>query len=71
MYSNSKKILISEIKKHCFYSLMVDDSVDVTHLNNMCVFIRYLNEKFEIQTSFLALSPIGRKGATATNLHSI
>jgi hypothetical protein len=71
IYSTYKDTLISEIKKFRFYSILVDDSVDVDGINQMSIYVRYFGSDLEVKTSFLALKEIGIEGATAKNLYAL
>jgi hypothetical protein len=71
VYVCYKEMLIQSIKNYKYYSIMVDDSVDVNGLNQMSVYIRYLDENIKLQTSFLSICEIGEEGATAKNLCKI
>lgn len=43
------KILIEQIQSSSVYAVMGDTTPDVSHLDQISLIIRYINEQFEIQ----------------------
>jgi hypothetical protein len=68
---NHKDSLINSFEKYKYFSIMVDDSIDISTINHMSIFIKYIDNSFTIRTNFLALKEIGDKGAASYNLFNI
>jgi hypothetical protein len=68
MYDEMKKEVKKKISLYKLYGIVVDDSVDSSHKNQMILLVRYINKDIEIETSFLSLIHLGEKGALSENL---
>jgi hypothetical protein len=69
-YENQKSTLISSVAKYKYFSVMIDDSIDIRTINQMSVFIRFIDHSDTVKTKFLALKEI-RTMATSENLFKI
>jgi hypothetical protein len=71
LYENHKNIIINSVQNNKYFSIMVDDSVDISNINQMSIFIRYIDNSHMIKTNFLAVREVGINGATAENFYNI
>jgi hypothetical protein len=65
-----KETLIKSIKKFKLYSILVD-SININNINQLSIYIRYINEDLNVKTSFLCIKEIGSEGATSLNLYKM
>jgi 3-dehydroquinate dehydratase len=71
LFNTYKKIIIENVNIFKHFSILVDDSVNVLNQNQVCIFVRYIDNKLNLRTSFLALKDLGNSGGTSSNLMKI
>jgi hypothetical protein len=71
LYSTYKNMIKKSINFFKYYGLLVDDSVNVCGVNQISIYVKYINENLEVVTSFLGIKGIGAEGATSNNLLNI
>jgi metal-sulfur cluster biosynthetic enzyme len=62
--------LKKDIKLYKHFTVMVDDSVNNSNSNEMCVYVRYLNERGEAKNAFLKLVELGTGGSKSDILYA-
>ncbi|MDR2830383.1 MAG: hypothetical protein LBB45_05015 [Methanobrevibacter sp.] len=60
-----------EISTFKFFSVIVDDSVNICRKNQSCVFARFIDSKIKVQTLFLGIKEVCSGGATLSNLFKL
>jgi hypothetical protein len=70
LYNGYKTVLKNRLSYINFYSLLLDDSVNVSSKNQLSVFIRYIY-KNGVHTSFLGVKDLGIKGGISENLFNL
>jgi hypothetical protein len=71
-FYNTEKIILTETVQYFkLYSIILDDSVNSSGINQTSVYCRHLNKSGQITNSFLSIRDIGRTGATSIHLFSI
>lgn len=58
MAIKTKDIILDDIKKAMYFSISVDSTPDISHVDQLVLIIRYLNENGEIKERFLGFLPI-------------
>jgi hypothetical protein len=52
-----------QIRKYIHFTVIIDDSKDKGNKNEMCIYVRYLDEKLEIKEVILKMNELGASGA--------
>jgi hypothetical protein len=71
LYSTIKKKLQTLITQFRFFSIACDESVDNSNKNQFSIFIKYINPKLKVETTFLQMQDVGVSGASVLNLIKI
>lgn len=50
--------LVNEVKKAVYYSIIIDSTPDVSHIDQLTLVIRYISDKTEIKEKFFGFIPI-------------
>lgn len=58
MARKTKDIILDDIKKAMYFSISVDSTPDISHVDQLVLIIRYLDENGEIKERFLGFLPI-------------
>jgi hypothetical protein len=66
-----KEMIIEKIKLFDYFGILVDDSINVSHVNTISVFVSYIDSDLTLRISFLSVREIGYEGATSENLKKI
>ncbi|KAA6359368.1 MAG: hypothetical protein EZS28_045105 [Streblomastix strix] len=60
--------ILGEIRSSLFFSILIDDTCDVSQIEQFCLTIRYLDENAVIKNAFIQLRDLGKDGGSADNL---
>ena len=53
-----KNTIISEIKEAKYFSIILDSTPDISHMDQLTFIVRYINRNGDIQERFLSFLPI-------------
>ena len=67
---NIKDELSNELKNNVF-SILVDESSDISNTRLMCILVRYIDSNSEVKTQLLDLIPIGGDEGNAKGLYNL
>ncbi|KAJ8031904.1 Zinc finger MYM-type protein 1 [Holothuria leucospilota] len=61
--SNVRSSIISEVKSAHYYGVILDSTIDISHVDQFSVCLRYVDEQFTIQERFILFTEIKKSDA--------
>jgi hypothetical protein len=71
LYNTYIKILNEKINYFLNFGITIDDSTSISNVNQINIFINYINSELKPFSSFLAVKDLGVEGGKSTNLKKI